>query len=142
MEPAIRSSPHNRGADIKKIAISVGPRAQDRIGEYDRIALAPSDLFAECRTMSDLIGRTSKTLRAAKREMSIHQPPRHIAEMRVAANPFWVEQVERTDIKGCGHLDFALIPNKSFRKMDTGIAVIKTTINMHRRDLNQMRRAQ
>ncbi len=95
----------DRRADVEKVAVAVGPGAEDRVAESDGVAFTPGDVLAEARGVTGLIGRAGPSLLAAELDVGLHHPARHGGLRTGQFYPSGVQEIECADVEGRRHAD-------------------------------------
>ncbi len=103
VKPPARDPPRERGTDVHEIAVPIGARAQDGVGEDDRVRLPPGQLLAEAGREVTLVGGTRPGRHAPERQVGIHQPrgPRRV--VLAHSEPLPIGLVERRGIQRGRH---------------------------------------
>ena len=117
-------------AEVDKIAIAIGARADHRIGEDDRVRFSPGDLRAEAGARGCLIRRASEGGRAAELDVCTHQSGAVLRMLLCSAKELGMNKVNRADVERCRHANLAAKVDHPFREIEAGAPMIKTAVDM------------
>ncbi len=92
--------------------------------------------------MAGLIGRAGPGLAASEIDIGAHHAARHFGLMGRKSDAAGMEEVERADIEGRGNADPAAVCDEALGEGRAAIAVIETAIDVSRRDVGQIGRAE
>jgi len=142
MEPGLWRTAAKCCADIEKVAIALGPRAQHRIAEGDGIAFAPGDMLAERGTVARLVRRAGPGRLAAELLVGVHHAARHRGPFGRQLHATGMQEIESADIERRRHRDGATTLDQSLREQRSGVAMIEAAVDMRRGNRHKPRRAQ
>ncbi len=116
--------------NVDEVAIAIGARAQDGVGEDDGVALGPSDLRAQRRAVQRLIGGAGECRPAAHRLIRLHHARRPAADLLRAAKDLRVQQVHRADVKRRRHDHLRPPGGQPLGELQPGVAMVEAAIDV------------
>ncbi len=128
-------------ANVQQIGITLGARAQHRIGEGDGVGLAPGDLLAEAGPHLGLIGGTRPGRNTAHALIGNHLPV-GVARPVGGNGPFVpVVLVQATDVQCGRHDDASAQTGQTLGKFQASLTDVDGAVDVGRRDVHQLGRA-
>src|SRR5471030_1738022 len=137
MQAGVGCPARDRGGEIEEVAVSAGAGAQDRIREYDGVGFGPGYLVSKLGTMLELIRRACEARLASQFNVRFHEPFGGAPSALLSLIQLGMDQVERADVQRRGHGYPRFTLDESFDEIEACRTVIKTTVYMRRRDIDQ-----
>ena len=98
-------APRHGHAEVEVIGVLRRPRAQDGVGEDDRVGFGPGDVLARCRAVGQQVGRAGEAGAAPHADIGIGKARGAAAEIGIDALPRPALAVHRDGVDGRGHPD-------------------------------------
>jgi hypothetical protein len=137
VQPDGRHAAGDRATDVEQIGIALGARADHRVGERNRVRLAPGDLLAEDRPHVGLIRRAGPRRHRAHPFVGQHLARRLRRPLRRHRPVLPPAFVDAADVQAGRHGDLRAERRQPLRELERRVAQMDRAVDVRLRDVHQ-----